>query len=127
MAGQSPKKPSAGALSPAFEQLSPAAQLELLTQLYTRDVGAQPKYPDAVAALKKTDAVPAKIEFLTSAIREHLTVGDAELKALGEQRAMALQQALLTGTQVEPERVFLVSNDKAVAKDGAVRLELSLK
>ncbi|MGP8165327.1 MAG: DUF748 domain-containing protein [Steroidobacteraceae bacterium] len=127
MAGQSRKKPSAGALAPAFEQLSPAAQLELLTQLYTRDVGAQPKYPDAVAALKKTDAVPAKIEFLTSAIREHLTVGDAELKALGEQRALALQQALLTGTQVEPERVFLVANDKAVAKDGVVRLELSLK
>jgi len=127
MAGQSRKKPSAGALAPAFEQLSPAAQLELLTELYTRDVGAQPKYPDAVAALKKSDAVPAKIEFLTSAIREHLTVGDAELKALGEQRALALQQALLTGTQVEPERVFLVANNKAVAKDGVVRLELSLK
>ncbi len=127
VAGQSRKKPTAGAAAPAFEQLNPASQLELLSELYTRDVGAQPKYPDAVAALKKTDAVPAKIEFLTSAIREHLTVGDAELKALGEQRALALQQALLTGTQVEPERVFLVANDKAVAKDGAVRLELSLK
>jgi len=127
MAGQSRKKPNAGAVAAAFEQLNPAAQLELLTQLYTKDVGAQPKYPDAVAALKKSDAVPAKIEFLTSAIREHLTVGDAELKALGEQRAMALQQALLTGTQVEPERVFLVASDKAVAKDGVVRLELSLK
>ncbi len=128
MARQSRKKPSTGAVAPAFEQLDPAAQLELLTRLYTRDVGAEPKYPDAVAALKqKTEAVPAKIEFLTSAIRKHLTVGDAELRALGEQRATALQQALLTGTQVEPERVFLVANDKAIAKDGVVRLELSLK
>ena len=53
VAGQSRKKPAAGAAAPAFEQLNPAAQLELLTELYTRDVGAQPKYPDAVAALKK--------------------------------------------------------------------------
>jgi len=122
------KKAAAGAVPPAFEQLDPTAKLELLTQLYTQDVGGEPKYPEAVTALKqKPDAVSAKIEFLSSAIREHLTVGDAELKALGEQRAMALQQALLTGTQVEPERVFLVANDKATAKDGVVRLELSLK
>ncbi len=128
MARLSRKKPSAGAAAPAFEQLDPAAQLELLTQLYKRDAGAEPKYPESVAALKqKSDVVSAKIEFLTSGIREHLTIGDAELRALGEQRAMALQQALLTGTQVEPERVFLVANDKAIAKDGVVRLELSLK
>ena len=40
-------------------------------------------------------------------------MGDADLTALGQQRAMALQQALLTGTQIDPERVFLVANDKA--------------
>ena len=67
----------------------------------------------------------AKIEFLTQGIREHLAVGDADLKTLGEQRAMAVQQALLTDTQVEPERVFLVANDKATGKDGLVRLQLA--
>lgn len=125
---RSGKKAAPGAVAPAFEQLDPTAKLGLLTQLYTRDVGAEPKYPDAVVAIKqKADAVSAKIDFLTSGIREHLVVGDAELRALGEQRATALQQALLTDTQVEPERVFLVANDKAVGKDGAVRLELSLR
>jgi L-2-hydroxyglutarate oxidase LhgO len=54
-----------------------------------RIVNAAGLESDAVAALKKTDAVPAKIEFLTSAIREHLTVGDAELKALIEKKAGA--------------------------------------
>lgn len=117
-----------GAVSPAFEQLSPAAKLDLLTQLYTRDVGTQPKFPEAVTTAKKgADVVSAKIDFLTTGIREHVTVGDAEFKALGEQRAMALQQALLADPQIDPDRVFLVANNKAVAKDGMVRLELSLK
>jgi hypothetical protein len=40
---------------------------------------------------------------------------------------MAAQQALLTDTQVDPARVFLVVNDKAKNHDGKVRLELSLK
>jgi hypothetical protein len=38
-----------------------------------------------------------------------------------------VQQALLTDTQIDPARVFLVANDKAKKQDGAVRLELSLK
>ena len=40
---------------------------------------------------------------------------------------MNLQDALLTGTQIDPARVFLVANDKAKNQDGAVRLELSLR
>jgi len=119
---------AAGAVSAAFDQLNPAAKLELLAQLYARDVGVEPKYPEAVTSLKQAaDVVSAKIDFLTSEIREHVIVGDAELKALGEQRATTMQQTLLADPQIEPERVFLVANDKAVGKDGMVRLELSLK
>ncbi len=117
-----------GAAPPAFEQLSPTAKLDVLTQLYARDVGTQAKFPDSLTAGKQgADAVSAKIEFLTAGIREHVNVGNAELSALGQQRAMALQQALLTDPQIDPGRVFLVVNDKAVAKDGMVRVELSLK
>jgi len=119
---------AAGAVSPAFDQLNPAAKLELLAQLYARDVGVEPKYPEAVTSLKQAaDVVSAKIDFLTLEIREHVIIGDAELKALGEQRATTMQQTLLADPQIEPERVFLVANDKAVGKDGMVRLELSLK
>jgi hypothetical protein len=122
------KKAAPAAGPPSFDELDPAAKLELLTQLYTKDVGAQPKYPEAVTSLKqKPDIVSAKIEFLTAGIHEHLVVGDAELNALGQQRAMALEQALLADTQIQSERVFLVANNKATAKDGVVRLELSLK
>jgi len=33
----------------------------------------------------------------------------------------------LTGTQIDPERVFLVANDKAKNEGGLVRLEFSLR
>ena len=38
-----------------------------------------------------------------------------------------MPQALLTDTQVDPERVYLAANDKATAKDGVVQLEMSLR
>jgi hypothetical protein len=60
-------------------------------------------------------------------LHQRITVGDADLTALGQQRAMNLQQALLTDTQIDPDRVFLVANDKAKGQDGRVRLELSLR
>jgi hypothetical protein len=111
-----------------FEQLDATAQLELLTQLYTKNFGAEPKFPDSIAAIKgKPEVGAAKIEFLSRELHQHIAVSEADLTALGQQRAMNLQQALLTGTQLDPGRVFLVANDKAKNHDGRVRLELSLR
>ena len=44
------KKPAAAA--PGFEQLDPAVKAELLTQLYIRNIGGEPKYPEAVTSIK---------------------------------------------------------------------------
>jgi hypothetical protein len=120
-------EPAAGA-PPDYAALDPPVKLDLLVKLYGREMGGPPKYPDGVTQTKqKTDQIAAKIDFLSAALHEHWTIGPDDLKALGETRAQALQQALLTDTGVEPERVFLVANDKASDKDGAVRLELSLR
>ena len=106
----------------------PAARLELLAPLYAKIVGGNPKYPDSIANLKvKPEIAAAKADFLTHELREHIVVGDAELTELGKQRAAAVQQAMLTDTQIDPERVFLVGSDKAKNENGKVRLELSLK
>lgn len=127
-ASASRKKGAAGVAPPAFDTLDPAAKLEVLGILYKQTTGADPHYPDDLAKGKpKAEVISAKIDFLTNGIHEHEQVGDAELKALGEQRAMALQQALLADKQIAPERVFLVANNKATAKDGAVRLQLALQ
>jgi len=122
------KKGAASAAPPSFDQLDPAAKLDALTRLYARDFGGEPKYPDSVTAIKqKPDLTAAKIDFLTTALHDHITVGQDQLTALGQQRALALQRALLTDTGIDPGRIFLVANDKAKEKDGAVRVELSLR
>lgn len=120
------KKSSAGASE--FAQLDAAAQLELLTKLYAKNFGADPKFPDEIDAIKgKPEKIAAKNDFLAKELHQHITVSDADLTALGQQRALNLQHALLTGTQIDPQRVFLVANDKAKSQDGRVRLELSLR
>jgi hypothetical protein len=120
------KKPPAA--PPAFEQLDASAQLDLSLQLYAKVFGAEPKFPESIASIKtKPEMTPAKIEFLSRELHQHITISDSDLTALGQQRAMALQQALLSGTQIDPQRVFLVANDKAKNQGGLVRLELSLR
>jgi hypothetical protein len=111
-----------------FEQLDAASRLDWLAQLYQKDVGAEPKYPEEVTAIKaKPDLLNAKIDYLNRELHSHITVGEAELTALGQARAANLQQALLTDSQIDPSRVFLVANDKAKGEGGKVRLELSLR
>jgi Domain of Unknown Function (DUF748) len=127
---QKPKggKKASSEAPPSLDQMEPPARLDLLTQLYEKNMGGAPKYPDSITSIKaKPDAIAAKSDFLTQELHAHITVGDADLKALGEQRAVAVQQALLTDTQIDPTRVFLVANDKAKNQDGKVRLELTLK
>jgi hypothetical protein len=111
-----------------FEQLDSPTRLDILSQLYQKNFGAEPRYPEAVTAIKaKPDLIAAKIDYLTSELRGHIIVRETELTALGQQRAANLQQVLLQDKQIDPERVFLVANDKAKAEGGKVRLELSLK
>jgi len=111
-----------------YAQLDEATKVELLAQLYAKDLGAEPKYPDAVLSIKtKPELAAAKADFLSHAVHEHIAVTDADLTNLGQQRAMAIQQLLLTDTQLDPARVFLVANDKAKNQDGRVRLEMTLK
>jgi hypothetical protein len=114
--------------APAFAQLQPAAQLDILTQLYAKNLGGEPKFPESITAIKpKPELIAAKIEFLSGELRHGIAVTAAELTALGQQRASNLQSALLTDTQIDPGRVFLVANDKAKNHEGVVRLEFSLR
>ena len=124
--GKANRQRPAGA--PDFDQLDPAEQIELLTQVYRTKLGGEPKFPESISKLKaKPDVEAAKLDFLKQALHEHIAIADSDLTALGQQRAMAVQHALLTDTQVDPARVFLVANDKAKIQDGKVRLELSLQ
>ena len=114
--------------APEFAAMDPAAKLALLTKVYAKTLGGEPKYPEEVTSIKaKPDLAAAKVDFLSKALHEHIAVAAADLTALGQQRAVAIQQALLADGQVGADRVFLVVSDKAKNQDGKVRLELSLK
>ncbi len=109
--------------------------LAVLTALYRREFGHAPSFPAAAAAKPNPAAPPqaaadkeaAKITYLETQLKSRIVVTDADLKMLGEQRAKALQKALLTGTSLDPARVFVVAKDDAAAHDGNVRLQLSLQ
>jgi hypothetical protein len=116
------------AAAPEFAQLDPAAKVDILTQLYAKNLGGEPKFPETVTSLKaKPELAAAQAEFLSQELHRHMAIAEGDLTALGQQRAEAVQHALLTDTQLDPARVFLAVSDKAKNEDGKVRLELSLK
>jgi hypothetical protein len=116
-----------GAAAVAFAQLDPGVQLKLLHGLYVATVGAEPQYPDAIAAIKaKADADAARRDYLRQELLARESVTPDELLKLGQHRARALQDALLTGSTLDPERVFLVESDRAKLEGDRVRLEMSL-
>ncbi len=123
-----PGRKKTAAAAPDFAQLEPAVKLEILTQLYAKNVGGDPKYPEAITALKtKPELAAAQLDFLSQELHRHIAIADGDLTTLGQQRAQAVQRALLTDTQIDPERVFLAVSDKAKNETGMVRLELTLK
>ena len=69
----------------------------------------------------------AAVEYLENAVRESVTVPEAVLDQLAEERAVAVERALLTDTGLEPTRVFKVREGKLSANEGKVRFELGLK
>jgi hypothetical protein len=125
-----------------LEQLAPKEQLDILSKVYRAQFGAAPQFPkpgDGAEAAPpesraqaKSEALTAMIEFLRAALHQHIVIQDDELQALAQQRAETIRQQLLTNTQIDPARVFLVANKKATASPAKaqaslVRLELSLQ
>ncbi len=128
------KKPDDATPLPEFESLEPKQKIDVLTALVQKQTGAAPKVPDPPAPPEGTPRPEARalrdaaaIEYLEKTARAAIVVSDGDYETLGQQRAEAVQHALLGGGQLEPSRVFLVKNGKVAAKDGKVRLELGLK
>ena len=123
-----PGRKKTAAAAPDFAQWEPALKLEILTQLYAKNIGGEPKYPEAITNLKtKPELAAAQVDFLSQELHRHIAIFDGDLTTLGQQRAQAVQRALLTDTQIAPERVFLAVSDKVKNETGMVRLELTLK
>jgi len=120
--------------APAFDALDADKKIDVLTDLVTHVTGAAPQLPpkpERAEGMSRKDANAAAdaatIEFLEKEARSHLVPDATALDQIGEQRAEAIQRALLTDTGLAPERVFLSKAGKVTPQDGKVRFELAME
>ena len=66
-------------------------------------------------------------QWLRSQLRTVFAPSPAQLTALGSARAIAVRDALLMGSAVDPARVFMATAMTVTPTDGSSRLELKLK
>ncbi len=119
---------------PPFDELSDKNKVLVLTALIRKQTGTEPAIPEPPKPPEGTSRTDAKamqqaatVEFLQKEARSHVSVDTSEYDQLAEQRATAVEQALLEGSGLEPSRVFTVRDGKVSAQDGKVQLELELK
>ncbi len=119
---------------PADMPSDPDARFEQLVAQYRAEFGAKATLPGSVPAVldtrkKKRDpqALAAASGELEQALREKHQATPEQLETLGQARARAIQDALLGGGEIDPQRVFLVAAEEKAPVDGKVRAELALK
>jgi hypothetical protein len=123
-----------GATRPPFDSLEAADKIDVLSALVEKQTGAEPGIPESPEPPEGTSRGDAKamrqaaaIEYLEKEARSHVSVAESEYDRIAEARGAAVQHALLDGSALEPERVFLVRNGKVTPLDGKVRFDLELK
>jgi hypothetical protein len=101
-----------------------------LTTVYTKEFGKSPAYPPNAEQTtdKNVDVVALRTLFLEEALLTKFTATPAQLEELGRTRGIAVRDALLTNTEIAPERIFLAArtSDVKSPKD-LVRMELKLE
>lgn len=120
--------------APDYATLEADEKLDALKDLYKQALGKKPELPEAPEAAedatrkeKKAERRQAAIAWLEQQLRPRYKVEEAELIALGQARAVAVQESLLAGGELDPTRVFMAAGQAPVAKDGVLRMELGLK
>jgi hypothetical protein len=128
------RRAATDAAPPAFESLAPKQQREVLQALLKQIGGPKVEVPPPAEPAEGSSRAEARaraeiaaIEFLDQAARGRVVIGEGDLATLGRARADAIQRALLAGSELEPSRVFLVTDGKVGGQDGKVRFELGLK
>ncbi len=128
------RRAAAAAAPPAFETLAPGQQRAVLEALLQAQGGPKVEVPEPAAPAEGRSRAEARalaeadaIAFLDRAARGRVVIEEGALAALGRARAEAIQRALLAGSELEPSRVFLVTDGKVGDQEGRVRFELALR
>jgi hypothetical protein len=110
----------------------PDKHFHLLVDQYKADLGKDAQLPPsalAVQAAKDKEAAPydPAIADLNAALIDHIELPDADLEALGKQRAKAILDALLSDGQVDPSRVFIANATPQPDTGDKVKVEMAVK
>jgi hypothetical protein len=100
-------------------------RLAALAALYRAQFQTAPVYPPEITAGADPDADRAA--WLESQLLPQFAPDDAARDALALARARAVQAAVLSNTELKPERVFLVNQVSGGGSPGLVRMELKLE
>jgi hypothetical protein len=119
---------------PALAGLEPKQQIAVLTTVVEKLTGAAPPAAPPAAVPEGTSRKEAReltqqatVKALEEQARAAVVVDPLALQRLGQARGEAIQSALLSGGELQPDRVLLARNDKVTAQDGKVRFELGVK
>jgi len=122
------------AAAPAYATLEPKQRIEALTALLKQRTGTEPVVPEAPEPPQGTPRAEAKalreaatLQYLETTLRAGIEVPETELAQLAQQRADAIERALLAGGVLDAARVFKVREGKVSASEGQVRFELGLE
>jgi hypothetical protein len=110
----------------------PQQHFKLLVEQYQEDLGKDTALPPSAVAVqqaKRGEAPPydPAISDLNSALIQHIQIPDADLNALGKQRAQAIQGVLLADGGVDPGRVFIVNAPPKPESGDKVTVEMAVK
>jgi uncharacterized protein involved in outer membrane biogenesis len=119
---------------PALAALEPKKQIAVLSAVVEQLTGAAPQAAPVTEAPEGTSRKEARafeqaasLKSLEEQARAAVVVDPLAMQRLGQARGEAIQSALLSGGELQADRVFLARNDKVTAQDGKVRFELGIK
>ena len=118
--------PPESVVDDAADAATQRKQLTSLEKTYRTVSSQMPAYPTELTAKEVAPAL--KRDWIEQAMLASLQLDASALDTLARERARAVQAALLTNTDVNPERVFITTERKASATpEGTVRMELKLE
>ena len=111
--------------------LDEKTRLKQLLVLYKQKFNAEPEFPgDAGGKPDKSDpnaTLAAHSAWLEQQLLPQFQPAPDQRAALGKARAQAVQSALLSNKELQPERVFLTERESSAVENGQARMELKLE
>ncbi len=114
-------------LPPAAASAVPKDRLKALERVYRDQLKKSLSYPET-SGDDKDAQIKSRIDWIESALIERLAPDEAALQQLGKDRAQAVEALLLTNSQINAERIFVVAGSGSATTDtGGVRMALKLE